>query len=517
MQIAIRVDASIQIGIGHVMRCLTLANVLRENGAQVSFICREFPGHLQDYINKQDFIVKLLPIPETEYITQENDPDHASWLGVSWEKDTEQTKEVLGDEIFDWLIVDHYGIDYRWHETLYSSTKNIMVIDDLADRKYSCDVFLDQTFMREKKAYRSVLPTHSQLMVGTDYALLRPEFIGSRLKAIGKRKRSDGLARIIVSMGNMDPNNFTSLVLAALEKVKWKEKPIIDVVLGSRAPKLKLVIDQAKKHVLKVNVLQDVENMAELMVKADLAIGAGGTTSWERCCLGLPSLLIKVAENQRQVIHQLVEAAAARKICNPEIDIINECNDLNKNNFVMSKMSKNAFKVVNGQGAQLVAIRIQPDLARDGGSVTIRNANMSDVDTVYKWQLHPNTRRYFHDTNVPQYDKHIEWFDKILGTPSRFFYIIEHKNKSAGVLRLDYQENTANGHYLVSIYIAPDYYKQGIGTIALGYADRLFGDSELRAEVDHKNIASIKLFMKADYIKSHGHDLYIKNAKNRVV
>jgi UDP-2,4-diacetamido-2,4,6-trideoxy-beta-L-altropyranose hydrolase len=517
MKIAIRVDASIQIGIGHVMRCLTLAKVLKENGAQVSFICREYPGHIQDYINKQDFIVKLLPTPETEYVTQKNDPDYAPWLGVSWEKDTEQTKEVLGDKIFDWLIVDHYGIDYRWHESLYSCTKNIMVIDDLADRKYNCDVLLDQTFMRKKEAYLSVLPTHSQLMVGTDYALLRPEFISLRLKAIGKRKHSDGIARILVCMGSMDPNNFTSLVLAGLGEVEWKEKPIIDVVLGSAAPKLKLIIDQAKKHILNVNVLQDVENMAELMVKADLAIGAGGTTSWERCCLGLPSLLVKLAENQRQVIDQLVKAVAARNVSNPEIDIINECNDLNKNNVAMSKMSKNAFKVVNGQGAQLVAIRMQPNLAHDGSSVTIRNANINDVDTVYKWQLNPNTRRYFHDSNVPQYDKHIEWFDKILDEPSKFFYIIEHKNKAAGVLRLDYQENTPNGYYLVSIYVAPEHYKQGIGTIALGYTDRLFGDSDLRAEVDQKNIASIKLFMKADYIKSNEHDLYIKNAKNRMV
>ena len=142
---------------------------------------------------------------------------------------------------------------------------------------------------------------------------------------------------------------------------------------------------------------------------------------------------------------------------------------------------------------------------------------INDVDTVYKWQLNPNTRRYFHDSNVPQYDKHIEWFDKILDEPSRFFYIIEHKNKAAGVLRLDYQENTPNGYYLISIYVAPEHYKQGIGTIALGYTDRLFGDSDLRAEVDQKNIASIKLFMKAGYIKSNEHDLYIKNVKNRMV
>ena len=520
LKIVIRADASIQIGVGHVMRCLTLAKELKENGADVSFICRDYPGHLQDFIQKQGFFVRLLPSPESEYKKQENDPDHAPWLGVSWNHDAEETKKYLGNEIIDWLIVDHYGIDYRWHESFRACTKQIMVIDDLADRKLNCDMLLDQTYGREKDAYVSVVSKQSQLLLGSDYALLRPEFTKLRLKAIYKRKSSNSIKRILVSMGSMDPNNLTGQVLTGLEKVDWNDKPIVDVVLGTRAPKLKSIIEQSKTHILDIHVLQDVENMSELMLAADLAIGAGGTTSWERCCLGLPSLLVKLAENQKQVIAELVKVGAARSISSADIenDIVHECNFLQKNNIVMSEISKNAFKVVNGQGAQLIAIRMKPDLAQDGSHVTIRNANMSDADIIYEWQSDPNTRKYFHDPNVPQYDKHIEWLEKTLAEPSSFFYIIENDNQAAGVVRLGYQDNTQNNYYLISIYIAPDYSQRGLGSIALGYIDRLFDDCELHAEILEENIASKKLFMKSCYIRSNEQGLYIKYPKqNRSV
>jgi UDP-2,4-diacetamido-2,4,6-trideoxy-beta-L-altropyranose hydrolase len=512
LKIVIRADASIQIGVGHVMRCLTLAKELQENGTDISFICRDYPGNLQDFIQKQGFIVNLLPSPKTEYRRQENDPEHAPWLGVSWQQDVEETKEFLGDEIIDWLIVDHYGIDYRWHESLRVYTKCIMVIDDLADKKLSCDVLLDQTYGREKDAYVSVVPKQSQLLLGTDYALLRSEFSRLRLEAIEKRKNSCSIKRILVSMGSLDPNNLTAQILKGLANVEWQEKPVIDVVLGSRAPELKSIIEQSKKHILDINVLQDVDNMSELMLDADLAIGAGGTTSWERCCLGLPSLLVKLAENQKQVIAELVKAGAARNISSTDIEnsITRECNDLQKNSIAMSELSINALRIVDGQGAQLIAIRMKPDLAQDGNHVTIRNACMSDADIIYKWQSDPNTRKYSHNAEVPQYEEHVNWLEKKLAEPASYFYIIEHDNKAAGVLRLDYQENTQNNIYIISIYISPDHYQQGLGAIALNYANLLFDKSELHAEILEDNVASKKLFVKTGYIKSSEQNLYIK-------
>lgn len=510
LKIIMRVDASIQIGVGHMMRCLTLANELNKIGADISFVCRDYPGNFQSLIQKQGFFVKLLPNPNT---IKHDDKDYSTWLGVPWEQDVEDVKKVLCNKIVDWIIVDHYGVDHHWHKSFRGLARNIMVIDDLADRKLNCDVILDQTFNLKKNVYLPFLLKKSQLLIGTDYALLRPEFIKLRLEAIEKRKQSNCIECILVSMGSVDPNNLSARVLEALAKVKWKKKPTIDLVISSRAPELKSIIDQSKKLKLDINVLQDVENMSDLMLKADLAIGAGGTTSWERCCLGLPSLLVRLAANQKQVIAELVKAGAAKNISNIENDIIRECNYLNKNKLVMFEMSKNAFKVVNGQGAALVAIRMQPNLAKDGGNVTIRNANVLDVNVTYKWQTNLNTRKYFHESKIPDYDEHVKWFKKNLAEPADFFYIIEHKNQAIGVLQLYYKGSSLNNYYLVSIYVSPKHYKLGIASIALEYINRLFHDSELHAEIFEENIASKNLFMKSGYTKSNDCNLYIKNSK----
>ena len=512
MKIVFRTDSSLKMGAGHLMRCLTLADELSSQNHQITFICRNLMGNLITLIKQKNY--KVITIPIVQKFTTNN--VYLDWLGATQEYDSEQTISVLPKNI-DLLIVDSYALDEVWHLRLRKFTKIIMVIDDLADRSFDCDILLNQNLGAQIKDYKGKVPNDCELVLGCNYALLRPEFSKLRLKAIEKRESSKSIKRILVSMGSMDPNNLTSQVLAGLAKVEWEEQPVVDVVLGSRAPKFKTIVDQSKNYIFDLNVLQDIENMSELMLEADLAIGAGGTTSWERCCLGLPTLVVQLADNQKQVIVELVGAGAARSISYKDIesDIIQECNSLQKNNIAMSEISKNAFKVVNGQGAQLLAIKMKPDLAQDGSYVTIRNANTNDADIIYKWQLDATTRKYFHDTYVPEYDKHIKWFEKKLAEPKSFFYIIEHNNQAAGVLRLDYQDNIKKNTYIVSIYISPDKCQQGLGSIALGYMDRLFDSSELHAEILEDNIASKKLFMKSGYIRSNKQDLYIKHPEQK--
>jgi len=517
LRVFIRVDASLKIGVGHVMRCLTLANTLKKNGADVSFICRDYPGHLQVFIQKQGFDVELLRQHQDGYAIHDGGSEYSGWLGVSWQQDAEETKKFLRLQSVDWLIIDHYGIDFRWHKCMRSHTKKIMVIDDLANRNLHCDLLLDQTYGREKNRYSALVHGKSELLLGTGYALIRPEFKKLRQKAIAKRNNRECVSRVLVSMGSMDPDNLTSLVLAGLGNVNWKENPIVDVVLGSKAPGLQSVINQAKKHSLIVNVLENVDNMPNLMLSADLAIGAGGTTSWERCSLGLPTLLVKLADNQTEVISVLVKAGTARRVFDIKNDLVKECNNFVHNPTLMSELSENAFKVADGQGAELTAIKILPDISRDGGQITIRNANMNDAEIIHKWQLNPLTRRHFLDPATPEYDKHLIWLDKVLAIPTDFFYIIEYDNEPAGVLRLSHKCNEINNYHLVSIYVSPDHYRLGLGATALGYCDRLFSGNELRAEILKKNIASKNLFLKCGYVKNSEHDLYIKNPQNRTV
>lgn len=305
MRVFFRADASIQMGSGHVMRCLTLADELRVQGAVIKFITRAHLGNIADAISKRGYELSLLPVAADTYKMRPDDVAHVSWLGVSWQQDAEESMLAIGDSVPDWLIVDHYAIDERWHNKLREKVGKIMVIDDLADRCLDCDILLDQTYGRQVEDYLKVVPPVCQMLLGTRYALLRPEFSQLRPMAVTKRKLFNGIKRILIAMGGMDPENVTATVLEGLTRVDWKEKPVIDVVLGGNAPYLEYVVKMVKKSNLEIFVSTDVSDMADRMLAADMAIGAGGATSWERCCMGLPSLAVVISENQVEIVKQL--------------------------------------------------------------------------------------------------------------------------------------------------------------------------------------------------------------------
>ncbi|MEW5994995.1 MAG: UDP-2,4-diacetamido-2,4,6-trideoxy-beta-L-altropyranose hydrolase [Candidatus Zixiibacteriota bacterium] len=304
MNVAIRVDASCRIGTGHVMRCLTLAEMLRANGAAVSFICREHPGHLCDLIEQKGHYCHRLPCAKPGIDTA-ND-EYSTWLAVSVEEDTRQTQAFLQRQQCDmaWLIVDHYVLDERWEKAMRPYAEHIMVIDDLADRRHDCDLLLDQNLYEDLHTrYDGLLPENCQKLLGPQYALLRREFVTAREKM---PQRNGTVNCILVFFGGADATNET---IKALEAIRLLGRPdiAVDVVVGS-SNLHKGQIETAARNMPNVTLHHQAENMAELMVRADLAIGGGGTTTWERCYLGLPTITIIVAENQRETI----EAVAAR-------------------------------------------------------------------------------------------------------------------------------------------------------------------------------------------------------------
>lgn len=353
MNIIIRADASIEIGSGHVMRCLTLADDLKKNGNTINFVCRDFPGQLSKLIKSRGHKTILLPKPIKDHISVVDDPTYAGWLNVAWDVDARETIQVIGDDIIDLLIVDHYGIDFHWHKKLRERVKNIMVIDDLADRRMDCDYLLDQTFGRKRDAYRSLVNKQATLLLGTEYALLRPEFAELRDKAIKKRKSFSHLKKVMISIGGMDPNNVTGHVLESLAMFDWILKPTIDVVMGGQSPYLSQVIKQAKNHSLSVNMHIDVDNMAELMLEADLGIGSAGSTSWERCTLALPSFVIELAENQK-VIATLLEKAGAIHLWKDNTDLQIYFEKICSNKNILVKMQDAAANICDGRGCNRV-------------------------------------------------------------------------------------------------------------------------------------------------------------------
>ena len=229
LKVVFRTDSSLQIGSGHVMRCLTLADELRLRGADVMFVCREHPGNLIGLIEAKGYPVVRLPQAEVEYTAAPEDLAHATWLGVSWQQDAADTIAAIGDTQPQWLIIDHYAIDHRWEEKLRSDVGKIMVIDDLADRPHNCDLLLDQNLYQAMQTrYDNLVPISCQKLLGPKYALLRPEFAAAR-KSL--QLRDGQVKRVLVFFGGVDPSNETGKALQALAGFIDRQFEV-DVVVG---------------------------------------------------------------------------------------------------------------------------------------------------------------------------------------------------------------------------------------------------------------------------------------------
>lgn len=304
MNFVFRVDSSIKIGSGHLIRCLTLAKLLKKKGHICKFICRDHRGNLIEKIKKENFEVNILHnIEGTEERLSSNKKVsiYTSWLGASWHQDADQTINTLDNNKIDWLIIDHYGIDIKWEQKLRLYTRKIMVIDDLANRDHDCDLLLDQNLISNFKIrYQNLLPNYCRNLLGPSYALLQPEYEILRKKAFS---RTGPAKNILVYFGDGDQYNLTESVLSAFIKLN-REDINLDVVISSKNIKKEYFYKLAKKN-KKISINSNLSSLAPLILKADLAFGASGSTSWERCCLGLPSIVITVAENQKPIAKEL--------------------------------------------------------------------------------------------------------------------------------------------------------------------------------------------------------------------
>lgn len=307
MRVLFRVDASLGMGSGHVMRCLTLARALAAEGHQCRFISRAHPGHLHEHIREQGFELHSLPMG----CAHDEVLFHGHWLGASQDEDVQACRPLIEAFEPDWLVVDHYALDQRWESAVMPADCRLLVIDDLADREHVCDLLLDQNLGRLAEDYRDKVPAHCQLLTGPHNALLRPEFARLREAALARRATA-GLQEVLIALGGVDQHNHSGAVLEALRGCELPAGIRFTVVLGASAPHVEVLREQAAAYPWPVQVLSATRDMAALMVRADLAIGAGGGTSWERCCLGLPTLLMVLAENQLPAALALERSGAAQ-------------------------------------------------------------------------------------------------------------------------------------------------------------------------------------------------------------
>lgn len=356
MNLLFRTDASLDIGTGHVMRCLTLADAMRERGASSRFVCREHDGHLAEPIRARGHEIKLLP--QRSGGNGNSHLVHAAWLGVSQDEDAEATLAVAREARPDWLVVDHYGVDATWERRLHPAAGRIMVIDDLCDRRHDCDLLLDQNLGRTVEDYAPLLRSGALILAGARYALLRAEFVQWRQPSL-MRRRTQQLRDILVNLGGVDKQDATSVALETILRCDLPPEVRLTVIMGENAPWFEKVVRLANALPRPTRVLKGTSEVARLMAGADLAIGAAGSTSWERCALGLPTILIVLADNQRDIASKLTCAGAALSVGDIEAAdcadrLMDAIEAFARQPNLMAAMASNASSLVDGAGVARV-------------------------------------------------------------------------------------------------------------------------------------------------------------------
>ncbi|HPF47233.1 MAG TPA: UDP-2,4-diacetamido-2,4,6-trideoxy-beta-L-altropyranose hydrolase [Emcibacteraceae bacterium] len=318
-----RCDASPKIGGGHVMRCLSLAGEMRKRGWECLF---------------SSTLETTETLPQLVRDGYEVNPP-------------ETIKEA------DILIIDHYDLEKDYETFSRGQAKKIMVIDDFPTREHDCDILLDQTYGRSTGDYKTFVPKECTLLCGADYILLRPQFINLRKKSLENKSAIQKAEKIFVSFGATNPKGITQKVLNAL--APFKDWPLsVQVIMGAQAQEKEDVknliqeLNQNSIHNFQIEI--DVEDMASYLAQADLAIGAGGSMSWERACLGVPSLVIQLADNQSDVIGELNNIGAIKLV--GTLDTVQEANidkafeSVRDNGKLLREMSATAADIYDGKG-----------------------------------------------------------------------------------------------------------------------------------------------------------------------
>jgi UDP-2,4-diacetamido-2,4,6-trideoxy-beta-L-altropyranose hydrolase len=364
MKIFFRVDASRIIGTGHVMRCLSLANALRENGHTVHFITRDHSNNLNHIISQQCFGLTVLPKPIND-VDGEFNEDYATWPGVTQSQDAQETIFALAGQKPNWLIVDHYGFDAEWENLLRGHAQHLMVIDDLANRSHNCDILVDQNFsLSGKNRYKDLVPKSCFIASGPLYALLKPEY---RIHRQSLPLRNGDVKRLLVFFGGSDPFDLTSKTLDAISSKDFDHLDV-DLVVGINHRRYQEIEMRAKQRPQTL-FHSKLPHLAGLMQKADLALGAGGGTTWERMCLNLPSIVVILAENQRPTAEALEKSSFIINLGNhAEVDASKIAVALRKclsHPDEVKSLSERINGLVDGHGALRIVKILESSLTRN--------------------------------------------------------------------------------------------------------------------------------------------------------
>lgn len=501
MKLVFRVDASLQIGTGHLMRCLTLAECLKNDGIDISFICRKNSGNLGAKIIKKGF--RLFELETPENAIYDDKLFHSKWLNVTQQKDADQCKQILGKIKPDWLVVDHYALDHEWESDLKHLSKNLMVIDDLADRNHNCDLLLDQTFGRIAEDYIDLVPKFCMVLVGSKYSLLRPDFSEWRSYSIERRSQAN-FKNLLITMGGIDVENHTEDVLIKLNHCALPEDINITIVLGSHYPHLESLKMRAEMLKYRVNIKVDVGNMAEIMANSDIAIGAAGTTTWECCCMGLPTIQIVLAENQKFLAEKLSKINASL-IVNKTNSLQSLINDAAK---WMQDVSISSAKITDGTGTLKVASQITHSIVKfklqEFGEVELVSyvdLNFNDQAFALKMRNDISVKRWMYSQQEISQKEHRDFIKKLNGNQETLYFLVKLQGTIVG--SINFSNIVPNDSLDFGLFTNPYTELKGAGRILESagnyYAHIKLGIKKVKLEVFSENTRAINFYKKCGY------------------
>jgi UDP-2,4-diacetamido-2,4,6-trideoxy-beta-L-altropyranose hydrolase len=475
--VVIRADASIAIGTGHVMRCLALAQAWQDGGGHVTFAMAESTPAIDARLRSEGMEIVHLKVS----------PNHL--------QDARALATVASDRQAAWVVVDGYRFDSEYQRNLKNAGLKLLLVDDLGQcENYFADLVLNQNLHAAESMYAS-REAYTRLLLGPRFAMLRRDF---RRWSKRRREIAPNGRKVLVTMGGSDPDNVTAVVLQALGEVKIDGLEVV-AVLGGSNPHVDF-LQRFANHSASIRLQKDAANMPELMAWADIAVAAAGSTSAEMCLLGLPAILIDLAENQTPVAAELGRRRAAIHLgSNKEVtvaEIAQIVRSLLLSTELRVSLSQTSRELLDGEGAERVAAAIH------GDDLRLRRVQEKDCRQLWEWANDPEVRPVSFATEPIQWERHVEWFNAKLRDPHAVLYLaVDGEGVPAGQVR--YQ--TDNDRAAVSISMAPPFRGKGYARVVLAMATedlfRTTAVEEIDAYVKPDNAASLRLFTRAGYIR----------------
>jgi UDP-2,4-diacetamido-2,4,6-trideoxy-beta-L-altropyranose hydrolase len=491
MQVVFRCDADTRIGTGHLRRCLTLADALREAGADCLFLSRAAMGGLREKIlagghRLHDLDLERGASESFPGVGSGDSVPYSSWLPWDWQEDLRLCLRRLGGQQADWLVADHYALDARWESGMRAVAGRVLAIDDLANRPHDCDLLLDANFGRSPVDYARLAPPSARMLLGSRHVLLRPEFVRRRARGLPSRRPIP--ERVFVNMGGSDPGNASSAALRVMQSIECTHPPEITVVLGAGAPWIESVRSAIAASRWPARLLVDPPDMAELMASSDMAIGSGGTGVYERLYLRLPSLVTPIADNQREALGAMA-AAGLFRMYDGDAGLGSALRDALEEGVAVPAD-------VVGNGVPIVCREMS------AGGLLLVKPGVLDVRRTHRWLQDPALRRDFLMRERPRRRQHFAFWRHLLVDPKQHVFAIYAGGRHVGNAGIrNIRGERSEGELWLYLGDSSDR-GRGLGRrslMAIEDAMRSMGLRRADLHVDRANDAACALYTAAGY------------------